>query len=190
VHPSVEQLAALPAFTLFPPEQLAQLAPRFALRSQPMGEPLLLADGLPATLFLLQSGELRQLVQHPSQPGRSLTLALHQPPFIAGWASLQAGQPLEFLTAASDCTLLAISAADWQQLLQHHPPLALYAQQLLSAADLWALLGPSQLALPTSSKELRPWLRRLAGEAQVRLIAPGQPSGAPLNPALRWLVAP
>lgn len=187
--PSVEQLAALPAFTLFPPEQLAQLAPRFALRSQPMGEPLLLADGLPSSLFLLQSGELRQLVQHPSQPGRSLTLALHQPPFIAGWASLQAGQPLEFLTAASDCTLLAIAAADWQLLLQQHPPLALYAQQLLSAADLWALLGPSQLVLPTSSKELRPWLRRLAGEAQVRLIAPGQPSGAPLNPALRWLVA-
>ena len=190
--PSVEQLASLQAFALLPPEQLAALAPSFQLRQQAMGEPLLVPDGLPGTLFLLLSGELRQLAHLPEQPERVFTIALHAPPFIAGWASLQAGVPLEFLTAASDCSLLAIAAADWQRLLLQHPPLALYAQQLLSASDLWPLLtaSPDLLpSLPASAKELRPWLRRLSGEAQLRLLAPGAPSAAPLNPALRWLVA-
>ncbi|MEB3355096.1 MAG: hypothetical protein VKM34_12835, partial [Cyanobacteriota bacterium] len=188
--PGPLQLAALPGFAQLPPELLAAIAPRFVLQQQSMGEPLLLPDGLPATLFLLLSGELRQLVNHPSQPGRSLTLALHAPPFIAGWASLQAGQPLECLTAAADCTLLAIAAADWQQLLQQHPTLAHHAQQQLSPADLWPLLShQADLPLPAAARDLRPWLRRLASEAQCALIAPGPPSQAALDPSLRWLVA-
>lgn len=189
-HPTPQQLAALPGFAALLPEQLAGLTEAFRFQQQPMGEPLLHADALPSTLFFLQSGELRQLVNHPSQPGRSLTLALHAPPFLAGWASLQAGQPLEFLTAASECTLLAIASADWLQHLQQYPSLALQVRQQLSPADLWPLLQQQPgLPLPAGSKELRPWLSRLSSEARTVLIEPGHPSQAALDSAWRWLVA-
>ena len=94
-YPTTEQLKALPGFAELQPEQLAVISTKFSVQQQPMGEALLHADAMPSMLFLLQSGELRQLVNHPSEPGRSLTLALHTSGFIAGWASLQAGQPLE-----------------------------------------------------------------------------------------------
>ena len=188
--PTTEQLETLPGFAELLPEQLAVISAKFSVQQQPMGEALLHADAMPSMLFLLQSGELRQLVNHPSEPGRSLTLALHTSGFIAGWASLQAGQPLEFLTAASECTVLAIPTSDWLQLLQQHPSLALSAQQQLSPADLWPLLQQQpNLPLPNRSKELRPWLRRLSQEARCVVIPAGQPSQESLDPACRWLVA-
>jgi hypothetical protein len=64
----------------------------FALQQRSMGQPLVLPDALPDHLYALLSGELRQLVSWPAAGSRHITLALHQPPFLAGWASLQAEQ--------------------------------------------------------------------------------------------------
>ncbi len=179
-----------PGFAELPGEALQAAVSHFTVQHQPMGEPLLVADGVPHTLYLLLSGQLRQLVPHPSQANRSLTLVLHEPGYVAGWASLQAAQPLEFLTAASDCELLAINAVDWLELQRQHRSLALTYQQQLSPADLWPLLqAQREVPLPALAKELRPWLRRLSSEAKVCSIAAGSPSHAALDPTLRWLVA-
>jgi subfamily B ATP-binding cassette protein HlyB/CyaB len=189
-QPSDQQLAALQGFNQLKPALIREIIACSAVSTLAMGEPLLLRDVLPATLFVLLEGELRQLVNHPTQPGRSLTIALHAPPFIAGWASLQASQPLEFLAAASDCALLAIPASHWLQLLRQHPDLALFARQQLSSADLWPLLTQQpDLHLPQSARDLRPWLHRLAGQAQCIHVAPGSPSQAALDSSLRWFVA-
>ncbi|MCP9854171.1 peptidase domain-containing ABC transporter [Synechococcus sp. HJ21-Hayes] len=183
-------LARWECFSQFHPGQLDAIASRFCLQTKAMGEPLLIADAIPSTLYLLLSGQLRQLVNHASQPGRSLTLALYEPPFIAGWASLQAAHPLEFLTAASECTLLAIPASDWLNLLSQHPPLSLHYRQQFSPADLWPLLqAQPDLTLPTSSKELRSWIRRLASLAQVQLITPDSASQIALDAQHCWLLA-
>ncbi len=156
-----------------------------------MGEQLLFADQLPPTLYFLQTGQLRQLVDHPSQPGRSLTLALLDPPYLAGWPSIQAGAPLEFLTAAADVELQSISVDDWLELLKQQPALALQYQQQVSPAELWPLLSPSQsgLPLPAAAKELRPFIKRLVGLAQVCIVQPGSPSQAPLGSEYRWLLS-
>ena len=86
-----------------------------------MGEVLVDNNILPTTLHILCTGQLRQLVDHPDQPGRPLTIAIHSPPFIAGWASIQSGKPLELLTAASECSILSISLENWESLLLRYP---------------------------------------------------------------------
>jgi len=185
-----QQLLALQGFHQLNPELIREIVGSSELSTLAMGEPLLLPDALPVTLYVLLDGELRQLVNNSGQPGRSLTIALHAPPFIAGWASLQAGQPLEFLAAASDCTLLAIPANLWLQLLRQHPDLALFARQQLSSTDLWPLLTQHpDLHLPQSARDLRPWLQRLAAQAQCIHVAPGSQSQDGLDSSLRWFVA-
>jgi ATP-binding cassette subfamily B protein len=182
-------LAQVPGLEALSSEQRRAVAPLFALQQRSMGQPLLLPDALPDHLYALLSGELRQLVHWPAAGSRHITLALHQPPFLAGWASLQAEQPLEWLMAASDCTLLAIQASDWQQLLQQYPQLRQQLMQQLSAADLWPVLtAQSELPIPSAAKELRPWIRRLVSHAQVRLIPPGPPSQLALDDQHHWLI--
>ena len=73
-HSISSALALHSGFAQFSPEQLEAIAPRFTRQTKAMGEPLLIADQLPTSLYLLQSGQLRQLVDHPSQPGSLLTL--------------------------------------------------------------------------------------------------------------------
>jgi subfamily B ATP-binding cassette protein HlyB/CyaB len=183
-------LAQVPGLDALSSEQRRATAPMFALQQRSMGQPLVLPDALPDHLYALLSGELRQLVSWPAAGSRHITLALHQPPFLAGWASLQAEQPLEWLMAATDCTVLAIQAGHWQQLLVQYPQLRQQLIQQLSAADLWPVLtAQTQLPMPTAAKELRPWIRRLVTHAHVRLIPPGSPSQLALDDQHHWLTA-
>ena len=184
-------LSQFEGFAQCSPEQLDAIAPRFQRLTKGMGEPLLIADQLPSSLYLLQSGQLRQLVDNPAYAGSSLTLALFEPPYLAGWPSLQVGVPLEFLTAASAVELLAIPINDWLEILRQLPALALHYQQQVSPAELWPLLSSpsSGLLLPATTKELRPLIKRLAGLAQVCVVLPGSPSLAALNPQNRWLLS-
>ena len=190
-HSISSALALHSGFAQFSPEQREAIAPRFTRQTKAMGEPLLIADQLPTSLYLLQSGQLRQLVDHPNQPGSLLTLALIDAPYLAGWASIQVGAPLEFLTAASAIELLAISLSDWLEILRQQPALALHYQQQVSPAELWPLLSSpsSGLLLPPAAKELRPFIKRLAAVAQVCSLQPGSPSQAPLDPQHRWLLS-
>ena len=179
-----------PGFEGCTTEQLQPWEDKFTMRCLPMGETLLVAETLPESVSLLIKGQLRQLVSHPEQPNRSMTLVLHEPPYLAGWASLQAGQSVEFITAASECELLSIATADWKQLLRENPAIGMSIQLRVSPADLWPLLQTQDdLPLPTAGKELRPWLKRLSAEAEVCIINPGAPSHQALDPRTRWLVA-
>jgi subfamily B ATP-binding cassette protein HlyB/CyaB len=183
-------LAQLPDLGKLSPEQRKELLPLFEFVERSMGEPVFMAEVMPTSLSVLIQGELRQLVQGLPSTDRTVTLALHQAPFVVGWASVRAGEVVECLTAATDCQLLTISVADWLMLLDQYPGLRQQALYQITPADLWPLLkGQTDLVIPGSAKELRSWIKRLCGHAQLRLIPPGAPSQEALEGHHRWLVA-
>ncbi len=186
----VDRLSALAGFAALTDEQQQELIRSATTMRRSMGEPVLLAEERPAQLLLLLEGQLRQLVPNPAKPGSTITLALLDPGYPAGWPSWQAGQGLELLTAASDVQLLALDPLQWKALLKRHPALALVIQQQVWPAELWALSEAAALPLrPGDPRDWRSWMRRLCASTSVRIIHPGSPSHEPLDPQRRWLVS-
>ena len=62
-----------------------------------MGEILIQPESIISHLYILKKGRLRQLVHQPDSQNKLFTLASYEPPFIAGWASLQASLDLELI---------------------------------------------------------------------------------------------
>ena len=114
-----------------------------------MGETILNTDVLSGDLLFLVSGEIRQLVTHPSSPSKFFTLEIHQFPYVVGWTSIQSQQPLEFYTAATDCRLLKISRSVFFDFIHSHPsvfPLPVPILHLVSCGILSKIV-PSLLSL-------------------------------------------
>ena len=102
---SFRDLSKVSYFSNFCESTLESLLPLIKVKYIKIGELLLGGKQVPSEIYFLIDGQLRQHVNHP-QSRKRLTLKVHQEPYIAGLASYHAQLPIEFVTAASDCTLI------------------------------------------------------------------------------------
>ena len=131
--------------------------PHLDIRHLQMGELLLGDKTLPTSLYFQLDGELRQHVYHPVTNKR-LTLRLHRSPFIAGLASYNARLPVEFITAASHTTVLALKISIIEELVNKYEKLFSLLDQDLSASDIWPIASSLyKSSVPQSSKKLQAW---------------------------------
>ena len=131
--------------------------PHLDIRHLQMGELLLGDKTLPTSLYFQLDGELRQHVYHPVTNKR-LTLRLHRSPFIAGLASYNARLPVEFITAASHTTVLALKISIIEELVNKYEKLSSLLIQDLSVSDIWPIASTLyKSSVPQSSKELQAW---------------------------------
>ncbi|QNI75797.1 peptidase domain-containing ABC transporter [Synechococcus sp. MVIR-18-1] len=155
-----------------------------------MGEYIINFDSQLTHVYILITGRLRQLVQHPNDQNKVLTLAIYESSFVAGWASHQANLSLETISAAEDSKLLKLSHQSWDKITKKHPEIGLLFNQRVTPADLWPLIIRQQgLCLPGSTKELKKWINNLCQESNVYWIFPGTPKSFELSSNKYWIVA-
>ena len=155
-----------------------------------MGQFLMTQDDASTDLYILTSGRLRQTVRNPTNPDNLFTLAIYDPPFIAGWASMQSGLSLETLSAAEDSKLLKLSYSSWETISKNHVDIKLLFQQIVTPADLWPLLvRQNRILWPTSLKELKPWIQSVSDKSNVHLISPNQPISFEADSGMHCLIA-
>lgn len=127
-----------------------------------MGQSLIEFDQIANEIYLLLDGSLRHL---GTQLGGSkvYTLALHEPPYIAGLASVQAGQAIETLTASCRCRLLRLNKEIISRLRGENKRFNGELSRHLSSSDIWPLVERnSDIYLPADYKERRVWLNKLS----------------------------
>ena len=155
-----------------------------------MGETILNTDVLSGDLLFLVSGEIRQLVTHPSSPSKFFTLEIHQFPYVVGWTSIQSQQPLEFYTAATDCRLLKISRSVFFDFIHSHPSVFSSSCANITSCELWNIVKDSSfLTIPSSAKDLRKWIKWLCIESRIVLINSYEDLDKYSDPSFNWIVA-
>jgi len=168
-------LAAIYRFSDSISDEISLLSEEISLS---MGEFLIRQDSSSDDLFILISGRLRHTVTHPNSAAKIFSLAVYEPPFIAGWASKQAGFHLEILSAAEDSQVLKLSAAAWETLSSNHPDISILFQQILSPADLWPIISrQDSFRLPSKIKDFKLRLQNLADRSTAYIISPGHTLG-------------
>ena len=141
-----------------------------------MGEFLITPDDYTNELYVLLSGRLRQTVRKPNDPDNFFSLAIYEPPFIAGLASHEAGISLETLSAAEDSQLLKIPRDSWDSIVQSHHEIRTQILQVVTPADLWPILAlQTDFNLPNKLKELKLAIQVLSAKSKVLWVSPGQP---------------
>ena len=187
---SVNQIEELPYFKGCSKDHLALLACKLRRRALHMGELIMTDQDQPECVYFLISGEVRQQCSDTRLTQSRFTVALHKKPFIAGLASLHAGAPVEFLTAATDIELAEVSITDWKYLLDETTELSSYVSNYFSEADLWPIIkNRKDLHLPTSLKELRLWVTRLSKETSVSWINQEETRHPGVLSEQTWIIA-
>ena len=170
---TANELELLPYFRHCRQDILDLLVKILERKKLSMGELVLAEQDQSRKIYFLISGEIRQQGNDPRLNEKRFTVAIHKMPFIAGLASLHSGAPVEFLTAATDIELAAVSITELEELLSQSPELDDYVRYFFSAADLWPIIkNKKDLHLPTSLKELRLWINRLSKETSVCWVKP------------------
>ena len=168
-------------------ESIANSGERFQLG---MGQVLLGENSKREYVYFLLSGRLRQLTRDPYNRERIFTIAVHEPAFAGGWASIQSGKNIETLSAAEDSEIIRIEASLWYQALDKSPRENDIYTNGVTISDLWPLVVANQnLHLPSTQKDIRSWIKRLSEEAITKWIEPGAPSSNPLDERFHWIVA-
>ena len=157
---SFKDLSKISYFNGLSDSTLELLFPFINIKNIKIGELLLGGKELPSAIYFLIEGQLRQHVNHPISNKR-LTLNIHQAPYIAGLASYHAQLPIEFITAASDCTLLELQFHPVDLIAQNNKHLQELLFKSLTSSDLWPLLCRlHESSVPDSSRELQQWINR------------------------------
>ena len=110
--PIKEKLRNISYFANVSDSSLSEISDLFIDKKYAMGETITFGETLPEYVYILIDGQVRQLIQHPLNK-KTTTLSLYKANHIIGWTSLQTNYPSEFITAASDCTVLRIDSIKW-----------------------------------------------------------------------------
>ena len=154
----IDKLRNLPPFSSFDEEVLSNLESVSTLCEYEMGQSII-NNIISDSVCILVNGEVRHLVDS-SDESSPFTLNLYSPPYVAGFPSLLAGHPVEFLSAASHCHVLKVPKSDWLHFLDTNDSAGNYFYQKLYEADVWPLVQlQSNLIKPSGKKELRSWLK-------------------------------
>ena len=154
----IDKLRNLPPFSSFDEEVLSNLESVSTLCEYEMGQSII-NNIISDSVCILVNGEVRHLVDS-SDESAPFTLNLYSPPYVAGFPSLLAGHPVEFLSAASHCHVLKVPKSDWLHFLDTNDSAGNYFYQKLYEADVWPLVQlQSNLIKPSGKKELRSWLK-------------------------------
>ena len=163
---SFRDLSKVSYFSNFCESTLESLLPLIKVKYIKIGELLLGGKQVPSEIYFLIDGQLRQHVNHP-QSRKRLTLKVHQEPYIAGLASYHAQLPIEFVTAASDCTLIEFNLSHIDSITQNNKDFKELLFNNLSSSDLWPLLCRLyESSVPHSSRELQQWINKYANQSR------------------------
>ena len=189
LQPSVDELKVVPIFLLLPDTFFDSNIHLFSKKSLKMGEILAGSDNILDSVFFLVNGSLRQHVYHPESQKR-LTLAIHNPPFIAGLASYWSDSANEYLSAACDSDLIEINKQDLKDLLCKYSDISFSLEQILSASDLWSLIStPFASRVPGNSQDLQSWINRNLKLSCSQWIKPGSELNFEIDSTSNWIIA-
>ena len=167
---SFRDLSKISYFSNLGDSTLESLLPLIKVKYIKIGELLLGGKQVPSAIYFIIDGQLRQHVNHP-QSRKRLTLKVHQEPYIAGLASYLAQLPIEFVTAASDCTLIEFNLSHIDSITQNNKDFKELLFNNLSSSDLWPLLCRLyESSVPHSSRELQQWINKYANQSRQFLI--------------------
>tara|TARA_B100001989_G_scaffold103555_1_gene72452 strand:+ start:2579 stop:5524 length:2946 start_codon:yes stop_codon:yes gene_type:complete len=154
-----------------------------------MGKPIVLAEEIPKHILILLEGKVRQLFENPLKK-EIMTLEMHHPYHVIGLKSCKANYPIEFATAATDCTFAKISYEKWQKLfLKKNQFLAL--DDHVQTYEIISILGKSNnISFPNEIKKLRKLIKDIAMQSEIKnIIMPAKLSKLNLDENKNWYFA-
>tara|TARA_Y100001968_G_C19439670_1_gene761801 strand:- start:108 stop:3113 length:3006 start_codon:yes stop_codon:yes gene_type:complete len=167
----VKSLRAIPFLQNLGESEIEKIASSFSKEFISMGEPIAFSEKIPDSLLVLIEGEVRQLINHPRN-GNTFTLSRYKPNYVIGLSSYRANVPLEFITAATDCTFLKISIKDWQGILTNFPNLLDELPNNEFLSEIWAILSKqNKVDFPKDFKDIRSWVMYLSKNSEFLSIS-------------------
>ena len=136
---SIKELKEILLFESLDQTYLKEILEKFELVNYQMGESILLEEKIPNSFYVVLEGQVRQLVQNPVSK-RTVTLATYNKGYLIGWSSFTFKQPIEFITAATDCKLLKISKNDFLNITNNFKSVLLKINEQNYPSLIWQLL--------------------------------------------------
>ena len=163
---SIKELKEILLFESLDQTYLKEILEKFELVNYQMGESILLEEKIPNSFYVVLEGQVRQLVQNPVSK-RTVTLATYNKGYLIGWSSFTFKQPIEFITAATDCKLLKISKNDFLNITNNFKSVLLKINEQNYPSLIWQLLkSQEKLNIPDKAKDFRYWIESINSKSQ------------------------
>ena len=158
----------------------------FVVENIGMGEPIIFADTMPESIRILISGEVRELIEHP-KTNKLMSLNVAKDSHIVGWISMQAQNPEEFVTAATDCVFLKIDIENWKNIIINFPQVLRAINKKLKPSEIWPFIKDNdELVIPEQTKELKKWINEITLNSKSIYLYPGKNKISTLDKSKDW----
>ena len=134
---------------------LKDIEKRFEFSTTKMGEPIISPTEIPKDIFIVLNGQLR-IKGIRGKEGSVFTIGLFDSPVIVGACSIFAKEPIEFISAATECELVKIKKKHWDQIKNTYE-LDWYKLNQLSLSEIYhfSTLNVFELGVDPPGSEFR-----------------------------------
>ncbi|AII46646.1 hypothetical protein KR49_09350 [Synechococcus sp. KORDI-49] len=174
----LQQVARQSPFSDLDPKQRADWFAGASLLKLVAGERLLRPDQLPQQVLLLVKGEVRLLVEDPTDR-RPITLEKQGKGQLLGWSSLLRGAACEWVSASSEVVVLALPAEGFIQAVKQSAAFAGFFASMGSLQESHRIALASVALLPRRPEGWQEDLDERLEQAQACSLSPGVPFSPP-----------
>jgi len=165
-------LASLSPFSQLSEAELSDLAAKLQPWRYRMGQKILERENLPSQVVFIYEGQARSLGYDPNTR-LPVTLGLLRPGSMIGWAGLVRDRACETGIASTESTCLAISASDFQALVDRHEVIRNYFYYTASEAEVYELLGIALQNQAQGTTDLKRLTLDVMADVRVHYLYPG-----------------